>query len=170
MKHFLYHLILGSNLGDREAQLNNARKLIIQQVGNIEAESAIYETQPWGHEDQPWFLNKAIATSSPLEPSLMLYTIKKIEKETGRLPGEKWHERHIDIDILLAEDVVLDEENLVIPHPLLHLRNFVLIPLMEIGAKLVHPVLGKTIEELYVECRDTGEVYILNANDEGNAI
>ena len=170
MKHFLYHLILGSNLGDREEQLARARELIIQQVGNIEAASSLYETQPWGHEEQPWFINQAIATSSPLEPALMLYTIKKIEKEIGRLPGEKWHERHIDIDILLAEELILDADNLVIPHPLMHLRNFVLIPLMEIAAKVIHPLSGKTIEELFVECLDMGEVYLINADDKGDAI
>lgn len=170
MKHFLYHLILGSNLGNRVEQIALAKKLIVLQVGNIEAESSLYETQPWGHENQPWFLNQVIATSSPLEPSLMLYTIKKIERETGRLPGEKWHARHIDIDILLAEDLIVEDEDLVIPHPLFHLRNFTLIPLMEIGAGILHPTLGKTIEELYSECRDTGEVYIFNTDDHGDAI
>ena len=80
MKHFLYHLILGSNLGDRLAHIALAKRLIFEQVGSIEAESSLYETQPWGHEDQPWFINQVIATSSPLEPALMLYAIKKIEK------------------------------------------------------------------------------------------
>lgn len=170
MKHFLYHLILGSNLGDRIEQVTRARQLIFVQVGNIQAESSIYETQPWGHEEQPWFINQVISVQSPLEPSLLLYTIKKIEKEVGRKPGEKWHERHIDIDILLAENQVIEEDDLIIPHPLLHLRNFTLIPLLQIGAHLIHPVLGKTIEELYLECRDTGEVYIFNADEQGDAL
>ena len=170
MKHFLYHLILGSNLGDRVAQVALARQLIFMQVGNIKSQSSLYETQPWGHEEQPWFINQVIAVDSPLEPSLMLYTVKKIEKEAGRKPGEKWHERHIDIDILLAEDLVVEEEDLIIPHPLFHLRNFTLDPLMEIDAHLMHPVLGKTIEELYLECRDTGEVYIFNADEQGDAV
>ncbi|HUR31542.1 MAG TPA: 2-amino-4-hydroxy-6-hydroxymethyldihydropteridine diphosphokinase [Saprospiraceae bacterium] len=166
MKHFLYHLILGSNLGDRVQNLSLAKRLIIEQVGSIESSSSLYETQPWGHEDQPWFLNQVLAVSSPLEPPLMLYAIKKIEKEAGRLPGEKWHARHIDIDILLAEDSIIEEESLIIPHPLFHLRNFTLIPMMEIGASLIHPILGKTIEELYLECRDTGEVYIFNTDEQ----
>ena len=170
MKHFLYHLILGSNLGDRVGQVMLAKQNIFIQVGEIKAESAMYETQPWGHAEQPWFINQVLAVDSPLEPSLMLYTIKKIEKEVGRQPGEKWHERHIDIDILLAEDLVIEEEDLIIPHPLFHLRNFTLIPLMEIGANIIHPVLGKTIEELYLECRDTGEVYIFNADEQDNPL
>ena len=170
MKHFLYHLILGSNLGDRLAHIALAKRLIFEQVGSIEAESSLYETQPWGHEEQPWFINQVIATSSPLEPALMLYAIKKIEKEAGRKPGEKWHERHIDIDIIMAENTVINEENLVIPHPLFHLRNFTLIPLMEIAPNMMHPVLGKTIEELYTESRDQGEVYIFNADEQDNAL
>lgn len=170
MKHYLYHLILGSNLGERVEQIAIARKLIIEKVGNIDNESSLYETQPWGHEEQPWFINQVIAVSSPLEPTEMMYTIKKIEKEAGRLPGEKWHERHIDIDILLFEDKVIEEENLVIPHPLLHLRNFVLIPLIEIAPFLIHPVLGKTMEDLYLDSRDTGEVYIFSADDKVNPV
>ena len=170
MKHFLYHLILGSNLGDRVGQIALAKRLIFEQVGSIEAESSMYETQPWGHEEQPWFINQVIATTSPLEPALMLYAVKKIEKEAGRKPGEKWHERHIDIDIILAEDTVINDEKLVIPHPLFHLRNFTLIPLMEIAPNIVHPVLGKTIEELFVESRDQGEVYIFNADEQNDTV
>lgn len=170
MKHYTYYLILGSNLGDRIGQLSRAKKLIIEQVGSIENESSLYETQPWGMEDQPWFINQVISISSPLEPPELLYSVKKIEKETGRLPGEKWHARHIDIDILLWDGNVIEEENLSIPHSLLHTRNFTLIPLMEIASNIVHPVLGKTIEELYLESRDTGEVYIFNPDEQGDPI
>ncbi len=170
MEHYLYYLILGSNLGDKMNQLARAKELIVLRIGDIKRESSLYETQPWGHEDQPWFINQVFCISSPLQPAELLYTIKNIEKETGRLPGEKWHERHIDIDILLAGTNVIDENDLVIPHPLLELRNFVLIPLMEIACNTVHPVLNKTIEELYLECRDTGEVYILNPDEQDDAV
>ena len=170
MKHFTYYLILGSNLGDRVGQINKAKKLITEQVGSIQTESALYETQPWGMEDQPWFINQVISISSPLEPSELLYSVKKIEKESGRLPGEKWHARHIDIDILLWDGQVIEEIDLFIPHPLLHTRNFTLVPLMEIAPNFVHPLLSKTIEELYLESRDTGEVYIFNADDQGDPI
>lgn len=170
MKNYPYHLILGSNLGDRIGQISHAKQLIIEQVGNIIAESSVYETQPWGVEDQPWFINQVIAISSPLEPDELIYSVKKIEKQAGRLPNEQWHARHIDIDILLAGDLVLEQEGLTIPHPLFHTRNFTLIPLMEIGANLIHPLLGISIEELYLECRDTGEVYIFNADEPGDPI
>lgn len=164
MKNLLYHIILGSNLGDRVGQLQKARELITWKVGNIDTASALYETQPWGIEDQPWYINQAIAISSPLEPDEMLYSVKEIEKKVGRLEGERWHARHIDIDILLCGSLVIENNDLTIPHPLLHTRNFALIPLMEIAANAIHPLLNKTIEELYQECRDTGEVYIFNAD------
>lgn len=170
MKHFHYHLILGSNLGDRIGQIKLAKRHITEKAGEIIQESALYETQPWGHEEQPWFINQVIEVNSPLEPAELLYTLKNIETIVGRKPHEKWHERHIDIDIVLHEDKAIDEENLIIPHPLFHLRNFVLIPLMELAPFIIHPVLGKTIEELYLDCRDTGEVYIFNADEQGNTV
>ena len=170
MEYNHYYLILGSNLGDKMNQLALARKLIILRVGDIKSESSLYETQPWGHEEQPWFMNQVIGVSSPLEPTELLYTIKNIEKETGRLPGEKWHERHIDIDILLAGTQIIDKDDLVIPHPLLQLRNFVLVPLMEIACNTLHPVLNQTIEELYMECQDRGEVYIFNPDEQDDAV
>lgn len=170
MKHFLYYLILGSNLDDRIGQIILAKRYITEKAGEIVKESSCYETQPWGHEDQPWFINQAIEVNSPLEPAELLYTLKKIETMVGRKPHEKWHERHIDIDIILNDDTIIDEETLVIPHPLFHLRNFVLIPLMEIVPYMIHPILGKTIEELYLDCRDTGEVSIFNADEQGHSV
>lgn len=170
MYHLLYHLILGSNLGDRADQLDRARQLIRVKAGDILKESSLYETQPWGVEDQPLFLNQALAVKSPLEPDEMLYTIKTIERKTGRLDGEKWNARHIDIDILLCGDRIVETEKLTIPHPLMHQRNFVLVPLMEIAPGAIHPVLQKTIEELFAESRDQGEVYLTPSNDSDDAL
>jgi len=170
MSKYTYHLSLGSNLGDRAAQLSMAKDLISSDLGSIVAESSIYETQPWGIEDQPWFLNEVIAVSSSLEPQEVLRTIKRIEVKTGRTPGEKWHARHIDIDILLHGDRVTHEDDLIIPHPHFHDRNFTLVPLMEIASQMMHPLLHLTIEELYLECRDTGEVYIFNADEQDNPL
>ena len=170
MSTYTYHLSLGSNLGDRATQLSKARDLISTEVGSIMTESSIYETQPWGMEDQPWFLNQVIAVQSELDPSDVLSRIKKIEIQLGRLPAEKWHARHIDIDILLSDDKVIEEKDLIIPHPHFHERNFTLVPLMEIAGQLMHPVFQKTIEELYEECRDTGEVYIFNADEQDNPL
>lgn len=170
MKPYIYHLIIGSNLGDRQEQLSTAKKMIRNEVGPINRESQIYETQPWGFEDQPWFLNQALEVTTSKTPAEVLKLIKQIEVKTGRTPGEKWHARHIDIDILLCGDMVLNTPELVLPHPLLHTRNFVLVPLMEVAPEVLHPVLGKTIEELYLDNRDTGEVYIFNADEQGNPL
>jgi 2-amino-4-hydroxy-6-hydroxymethyldihydropteridine diphosphokinase len=170
MKNYTYHLIIGSNLGDRVAQLSLAKKLIGLKVGPIKKESSVYETQPWGYDDQPWFLNQVLEVSTKEEPGELLTSIKNIEVESGRNPGEKWHARHIDIDILLRGDLILNDHGLAIPHPHLQDRNFVLVPLMELAPQLMHPVLGKTIEELYLECRDTGEVYIFNPDEQGNPV
>jgi 2-amino-4-hydroxy-6-hydroxymethyldihydropteridine diphosphokinase len=167
MKPYIYHLIIGSNLGDRQVQLSTAKKMIRSEVGPINRESQIYETQPWGFEDQPWFLNQALEVNTTKLPDEVL---KQIEVKAGRTPGEKWHARHIDIDILLCGDMVLNTPELVLPHPLLHTRNFVLVPLMDIAPEALHPVLGKTIEELYLDNRDTGEVYIFNADEQGNPL
>ncbi|MFZ1677218.1 MAG: 2-amino-4-hydroxy-6-hydroxymethyldihydropteridine diphosphokinase, partial [Saprospiraceae bacterium] len=170
MHRSIYHLSLGSNLGDRVAQINQAKNLISTELGSIKAESKIYETQPWGYDDQPWFLNQVIALSSGLEAADILKAIKRIEIQAGRIPGEKWHARHIDIDILLHGDEVINTENLIIPHPHFHERNFALIPLMDIVSQSIHPVLQQTIEELYLDSRDSGEVYIFNADEQANSL
>ncbi|MBK9104831.1 MAG: 2-amino-4-hydroxy-6-hydroxymethyldihydropteridine diphosphokinase [Saprospiraceae bacterium] len=163
-------LIIGSNLGDRLHQLDLAKKLIAAEVGDIKKESAVYETQPWGFDDQPWFLNQVVEVKSTYIPEDVLTRLKAIEIKAGRTPAEKWHARHIDIDILLDGDLVINKKELTIPHPHLQERNFVLIPLMELAPELVHPVLGKTIEDLYFDSRDTGEVYIFNPDEQGNPL
>ena len=166
MKNLIYHLITGSNLCEREHQLSLAEKLIGEEVGIIKRKSGTYETQPWGYEDQPWFLNRVLEVSSAKAPNEVLHAIRNIEMKAGRLPNEKWHARHIDIDILFCGDLVIEKTDLTIPHPLLHTRNFVLVPLMDLIPEFIHPKMGKTIEELYLDCRDTGEVYIFNADEQ----
>lgn len=170
MKNLHFFLIIGSNLGDRLNQLDLAKKLIAAEVGDIKKESAVYETQPWGFDDQPWFLNQVVEVKSAYIPEDVLTRLKAIEIKAGRTPAEKWHARHIDIDILLVGDKVINKKDLTIPHPHLQERNFVLIPLMELAPELVHPVLGKTIEDLYFDSRDTGEVYIFNPDEQGNPL
>jgi 2-amino-4-hydroxy-6-hydroxymethyldihydropteridine diphosphokinase len=170
MKNSIYYLIIGSNLGDRLHQLNLAKQMIAEEVGSLRKESGIYETQPWGYDDQPWFLNQALEVSSTKNPHQVLLLIKDIEKKAGREPNEKWHARHIDIDILLYGDQIIQETDLKIPHPLLPNRNFVLVPLMDLVPEFLHPILGVTIEELYLDCRDTGEVYIFNADEQSKPL
>ena len=170
MKNRIYHLIIGGNLGNRVATLAASRKLIGAEAGEILKASTVYETQPWGVEDQPWFLNQALEIRSSLLPSEMLRVIKDIETKVGRQPSEKWHARTIDIDILVCGEEIVHLPDLDIPHPLFHQRNFALVPLMEIAPDLIHPVLKKPIDELYGESRDHGEVYIFNLDEQENAV
>ena len=164
------HLIIGSNLGDRTAQMQRAKALIKRDIGPIIKESQLYETQPWGYPDQPWFLNQVLEITTSESPENILAHLKQIEKEVGRTPAEKWHARHIDVDILFLGHLVINREGIIIPHPHLHERNFVLVPLMDLIPECVHPVLGKTIEELYLDCRDRGEVYIFNPDEQGRSV
>src|SRR5690606_21306770 len=111
-----YHLMLGANLGDRRATLRTALERL-QALGiRILQVSHLYETEPWGYPDQPWFLNQVAEVETDLRPTDLLPVLKKIESDLGRLPGERWHARHLDIDILLWGQHVLTEKELTIPH------------------------------------------------------
>ncbi|MGZ5242754.1 MAG: 2-amino-4-hydroxy-6-hydroxymethyldihydropteridine diphosphokinase [Bacteroidia bacterium] len=153
-------LLLGSNLGEREKNLQKAGKLIEEKTGNILETSKIYATAPWGNEDQPAFLNQAIMVWTLLSPDILMQQLLDIEHEMGRTRDEKWGARLIDIDILLYEDQVVDTAHLKIPHPHLHVRNFTLYPLNEIAAEWIHPVLKKTVNELLIASPDSCEVTI----------
>ncbi len=159
--HTVY-LLLGSNLSDRINAIKEAKSLLTEQVGKITASSHFYETQAWGKTDQPDFVNQAVAVHTKLMPEDVLTTILAIEKELGRERTEKWAERIIDIDILLYDNLVVNEEDLVIPHPHLHERNFALVPLMEIAGEEEHPVMHQTIEDIYFDCSDKLEVILLD--------
>jgi len=155
------YLLLGTNLGDRKANLTNACNKIRNRVGRITKFSKLYETSAWGKTDQPNFLNQAILVETELLPHDLLKIILEIETEMGRTRAEKWEARTIDIDILLFNDAIINLPDLIIPHPHLHERNFALIPLMDIAAEVNHPVLNITIEELYFECSDPLDVFLL---------
>jgi len=155
-----YYLGLGGNLGNREACLRRCRKRIERSEILIRRESSLYETEPVGIRGQPWFLNQAIEVETDLDPIELLEVVKAIETDMGRIPAIVDGSRMIDIDILLAGDLVVNTGRLQLPHPRMASRNFVLVPLCEIAAGAVHPVLGKTIGELQAECRDTS-VYSL---------
>ncbi|RDV15797.1 2-amino-4-hydroxy-6-hydroxymethyldihydropteridine diphosphokinase [Pontibacter diazotrophicus] len=152
------YLLLGGNLGERSAYLADARKSIAAAVGPITQCSKLYETAAWGNTDQPAFLNQVLAVQTELAPEQVLQKVNAIEQELGRVRLAHWGARVIDIDILFYDQLVLQSQRLTIPHPQLHLRRFTLLPLAEIAPQLVHPVLGKTVEDLLENCPDTLEV------------
>lgn len=156
------YLLLGTNMGDRVAQLNRARNEIIKEIGTLHGTSSIYETDAWGNEGQPSYLNQVVGVSTPLPPLQLLEKINAIERQMGRIRVSKWESRLIDIDILYYADKVVDEANLQIPHPYLPDRRFALTPLQEIVPDFVHPILGKTTTELLNGTTDQLAVRLFN--------
>jgi 2-amino-4-hydroxy-6-hydroxymethyldihydropteridine diphosphokinase len=143
----LAYLSLGSNIGDREANLREAIAQL-KEVGSVRALSAIYETQPVDVPNQPWFLNCVVELETEKTPRELLTFALSIEAAMGRLRFRDKGPRKIDIDLLLFGDRNVEEANLKIPHPAMHQRRFVLKPLTEIAPNVRHPVLGKTATEL----------------------
>ena len=142
-------LSLGSNLGDREGNINEGIKRIgADPCCVIKKSSRIIETEPWGVTDQPMFLNCALEIETLLEPMELLELLKKTERDIGRKEGFKWGPRIFDADILLYDLLVFRAEDLQIPHPCMHRRKFVLEPLAEIAPLALHPLKGMTVGEL----------------------
>jgi 2-amino-4-hydroxy-6-hydroxymethyldihydropteridine diphosphokinase len=146
MPHTTY-LALGANLGDRLENLRAAIAALAPDV-RVVAESRIYETEPWGFAAQPAFLNMAIRAETNLSPVDLLSFLKKLEAGLGRSPTFRNGPRLIDLDILFYDDLVLDTPPLVIPHPRLQERAFVLVPLAEIAPAQIHPLLGLSVAQL----------------------
>lgn len=149
------YLLTGSNLGNRQHQLEQAQQQLVTRCGVLVAQSGVYQTAAWGKEDQPDFLNQVLVLATHLLPHNLLSTLLAIEQQLGRQRKEKWGERSIDIDILYYGNNVIDTELLVVPHPHLQNRKFALEPLCEVAPEFVHPVLHKTNKELLAECSDT---------------
>lgn len=147
-------LLLGSNLGDREALLAQTIQLIEQRVGPLTAASAVYETQSWGKTDEPDYLNQVIMLYTNEVPEKLLDNLLNIEHEMGRERRERWGARVIDVDILFYGDEVINTPKLQIPHPRLHERRFTLEPLAEIAPGFIHPVLNKDVLQLLNELHD----------------
>ena len=153
-----YFLSLGSNLGEKAKNLEGALLLLEEAGVRIIQRSSLYETQPVDLASQPWFYNQVVEAKSELSPHDLLGVIRDIEKRMGREILCTKGPRLIDIDILLAEENVLQTEELVIPHPRLDKRNFVLIPLREISPQSVHPLLKEKIEDLCQRSQDMSVV------------
>jgi 2-amino-4-hydroxy-6-hydroxymethyldihydropteridine diphosphokinase len=147
MKEHLVYLALGSNLDNRLANLKQAVAALSPQM-EVKAKSLVYETPPWGYEDQPRFLNQVIKVQTYLEPEPLLKHLKRLEVTLGRKESFQNGPRLIDIDILFYDDLILNTTSLVIPHPRLHERGFVLLPLMDIDPDLVHPANQKSVREM----------------------
>lgn len=148
------YLGLGTNLGDKEANLRTAIYKLQERIGKQVSLSSFYETAPWGFESDHSFLNAAIGLETSLSPIEILHITQEIEKELGRTKKSvngNYSDRLIDIDILLYDTLVLQTPELTIPHPLMTERDFVMKPLIEIAGNVIHPTRQKTLSELYQE-------------------
>ena len=159
MTEALAYLGLGTNLGDRRNNLQQALGLLAGEPRlRLSRCSQIYETEPWGVADQPAFLNCVAEVATSLDPESLLGLCKRVEEELGRQPGLRWGPRLIDLDILLYGNEVVGLPHLEIPHPRLHVRAFALIPLAELAPEAVHPLLELSVAELLEKTGGIGGV------------
>jgi 2-amino-4-hydroxy-6-hydroxymethyldihydropteridine diphosphokinase len=159
----IVYLGLGSNLGDRERNLNRALKEL-ERLNSLEIlkKSSLYETEPVGLKEQNWFLNAVIKAKARIPPLSLFYLLKGIEKKLGRVKGEKWGPRRIDLDLLLYDSMVMNEDKLILPHSRMHRRKFVLIPLLELDKRARHPVLNLTFKKLLENIEESQEVKLFS--------
>ena len=152
-------LLIGGNQGDRVGLLKQACDMIGQQVGDIVQLSSIYESEAWGFEAEQSFLNQAVVVETRLEPHEVLGKALFIETQLGRVrSGNGYSSRTMDIDILFVDNKCIDTPDLIVPHPRIHQRNFVLVPLCEIMPDYVHPILQKTMSNLLKTSLDKGKI------------
>lgn len=159
------YLGLGTNLGDREQNLHDALERLAPAV-TITRRSGVYETEPWGITDQPRFLNMVVVGETRLSPHDLLRFLKSTERALGRTPGPRYGPRVLDLDILFYDRETLATPDLVVPHPRLAERRFVLAPLAEIAPDLVHPTLGVSVRELLSRLPDAGEAHYLGPSSQ----
>ena len=167
MKNSLCYIGIGSNLGDPVHQCNLAIRTMTADAGSrVIAVSPFYRTEPVGKKDQNWFVNAVAALETSRPPRGLLSFLQGIEREMGRERKEKWGPRIIDLDILFYEDRVVREEDLMVPHPRLQERRFVLAPLNDIAPGLRHPLLAKSIAEMLAELPEGEKVVLLREADQ----
>ncbi|MEA3451185.1 MAG: 2-amino-4-hydroxy-6-hydroxymethyldihydropteridine diphosphokinase [Bacteroidota bacterium] len=155
-------LSLGSNIGNRRNTLFSAIEKINSRIGNIYRKSSIYETEPWGFDNENLFLNMAISVESELSPRKILNIIHEIEYLHGRKrsSANTYQARTLDIDIIFYGESFYYEKDLIIPHAEAHNRKFVLIPILEIEPEFKHPILKQSLKDLLNKCTDDTEIYI----------
>lgn len=159
------YLLTGGNLGDRLQNLQQACEQVEKQVGTVLQKSSIYETAAWGFTNQPSFLNQVLFISTTLTAENLLQALLTIEQSQGRKRLQKMGPRIIDLDILFYNNEIISAQDLIVPHPQIANRRFVLTPLNEIAANFIHPVLQKTIHQLLEDCPDQLEVKRLSEPD-----
>lgn len=155
------YLALGSNLGDRLFFISAAIRLIQQRIGRIVQTSDLYETDAWGVTEQPSYYNQVLKVETDLQAEEILEICLQIEAELGRVRTTHWGARTVDIDILLYDNQIIDSQQLTIPHPRMHERKFVLVPLAAIAPQEKHPIFRTTIQTLLEQCADTLRVQLV---------
>src|SRR5262249_5478663 len=158
---------VGSNLGDRRANVREARRRVAELAKTrVVKESSLYESEPHG-DAKTWFANSVVELETELAPADLLKRLKQIEEEMGRkrVKGKRWGSRIIDLDILFFDNETIDKRNLKIPHPRLPERRFVLVPLSELAPQLIHPHLNASVSELLAKTKDRKKVHLMGAND-----
>jgi 2-amino-4-hydroxy-6-hydroxymethyldihydropteridine diphosphokinase len=156
------YLLLGGNEGNIRENFAHAQERIQQKCGKIISASMLYQSEPWGFTSDQLFINQALFIDTFLDPDNLLKELLKIEQLAGRIrKGKGYSSRSMDIDILFYDDLILEKEHLIIPHPRLHLRNFALIPLNELASGFIHPVFNQSISQLKDICPDQSTVITL---------
>lgn len=152
-------LLIGGNLGDRKRLMEEAR-VLLSKIGTIKTVSNVYESQAWGNASEGQYLNQALVIETSSSPSRLIQMTQEIENKLARTRNIRWGNRTMDIDIIYFDDLVYQDENLIVPHPLMSERSFVLVPLVEILPDFIHPIFNLTNKELLLRCGDKGEVNV----------
>ena len=152
-------LLFGSNLGDSQLLFQQAISLIDERLGDLEMQSTLYQSPPWGFDHENDFINQVLIVNTEKDAEKVLQSCLQIESDLGRRRTiQGYGARTIDIDVLFVNNEVIETDNFILPHPRLHLRKFTLLPLVELIPDFVHPTLQKNIQELLVACEDNSEV------------